>query len=95
MKSKTGAWPDQASSSGLSGWRLRGYTVIFEGDTVAGRGFDLWLIVLILCSIAVVMADSITHLHERYSFAFTSAEWVFTALFTLEYLARLARSPKP
>jgi voltage-gated potassium channel len=95
MKSKTGALPHQPSPSGLSGWRLRWYTVIFEADTVAGRRFDLWLIALILCSIAVVMADSITHLHERYSFAFTSAEWVFTALFTLEYLARLACSPKP
>ncbi len=79
----------------LSGWRLRWYTIIFEADTAAGRRFDLLLIGLILCSIAVVMADSMTHLHERYSFAFASAEWLFTGLFTLEYLARLACSPKP
>lgn len=83
------------TSPALSGWRLQWYTVIFEADTQAGRRFDLLLIALILCSIGVVMADSITHLHERHSFAFASAEWVFTVLFSLEYLARLACSPKP
>jgi voltage-gated potassium channel len=80
---------------GLSGWRLRWYTVIFEADTLAGRRFDLLLIALILCSIGVVMADSMTHLHVRYRVAFASAEWLFTVLFTLEYLARLACSPQP
>lgn len=79
----------------LSGWRLRWYTIIFEADTLAGRRFDLLLIALILCSIGVVMADSMTHLHERYSLAFASAEWLFTALFTLEYVARLICSPQP
>ncbi len=87
--------PNWPNSGALSGWRLRWYTVIFEADTVAGRRFDLLLIALILCSIAVVMADSMTHLHARYSLAFATAEWLFTALFTLEYLARLACSPQP
>ncbi len=85
--------PREATS--LSGWRLRWYTVIFEADTMAGRRFDLLLIALILCSIGVVMADSMTHLHARYSLACASAERLFTALFTLEYLARLACSPQP
>ena len=79
----------------LTGWRLRWYTVIFEADTVAGRRFDLLLIALILCSIGVVMADSMTHLHVSYSTAFAWAEWLFTALFTLEYFARLVCSPQP
>lgn len=95
MKSKTRTLPHQPSPIGLSGWRLRWYTVIFEADTIAGRRFDLLLIALILCSIGVVMADSITHLHERYGLAFALAEWLFTVLFTLEYLARLFCSPKP
>ena len=95
MKSKARTLSATARQPTLSGWRLRWYTVIFEADTLAGRRFDLLLIALILCSIAVVMADSMTHLHVRYSFAFATAEWLFTALFTLEYLARLACSPKP
>jgi voltage-gated potassium channel len=87
--------PKEPGPPALSGWRLRWYTVIFEADTLAGRRFDLLLIALILISIAVVMADSMTHLHVRYSVAFASAEWLFTALFTLEYLARLVCSPQP
>lgn len=95
MKKSTAKVPTPIHPSALSGWRLRWYTVIFEADTAAGRRFDLLLIALILCSIAVVMADSVTHIHARYSFTFAMAEWLFTLLFTLEYLARLACSPKP
>ena len=47
----------------LAGWRLRLYTIIFEADTPAGRLFDKALIVLILVSIAVVMADSVQAIH--------------------------------
>jgi voltage-gated potassium channel len=79
----------------LSGWRLRWYTVIFEADTLAGRRFDLLLIAMILCSVGVVMADSMSHLHARFSTAFAWTEWTFTLLFSLEYLARLACSPRP
>ncbi|MBP3979424.1 ion transporter [Acidovorax sp. JG5] len=79
----------------LQGWRLRLYTIIFEADTRAGRLFDLTLIVTILLSIAVVVADSVPALHERWRQQFTWAEWGFTALFTLEYIARLACTRRP
>jgi voltage-gated potassium channel len=74
----------------LSGWRLRLYTVIFEADTKAGRRFDQWLIVAILTSVAVVLADSVHALNVRYGTAFHVLEWAFTAIFSVEYLARLA-----
>lgn len=74
----------------LSGWRLRGYTIIFEADTVAGRRFDQWLILAIVLSVAVVMADSVASLRERFGPWFDTAEWFFTIVFSLEYLARLA-----
>jgi len=79
----------------LRGWRLRLYTIIFEADTRAGRLFDVTLIVAILLSIAVVVADSVPALHDRWQRQFTWAEWGFTALFTLEYLARLACTRRP
>ncbi|ART50431.1 ion transporter [Acidovorax carolinensis] len=79
----------------LQGWRLRLYTIIFEADTRAGRLFDMTLIAAILLSIAVVVADSVPALHERWRQQFTWAEWCFTALFTLEYLARLACTRRP
>ena len=74
----------------LRGWRLRLYTIIFESDTRAGRLFDKTLVGAILLSVAVVMADSVQSLHARHFLTFQTLEWLFTGLFTLEYLARLA-----
>lgn len=74
----------------LTGWRLRLYTIIFEADTRAGRLFDQWLIVVILASLVVVVMDSVQPLALQYNRLFSSLEWLFTAVFTLEYLARLA-----
>ena len=72
------------------GWRLRLYQVIFESDTPAGRLFDKVIIAAILVSVAVVIADSVQPWHAKYKTAFDAVEWFFTALFTVEYLARLA-----
>jgi voltage-gated potassium channel len=79
----------------LQSWRLRLYTIIFESDTRVGRWFDQCLILFILLSIAVVVADSVPYMYERWSEFFSVAEWLFTLLFTLEYLARLACAPHP
>lgn len=73
----------------LAGWRLRLYTVIFEADTREGRLFDLAVIAAILLSVGVVMADSVQSISQRHGPALHAVEWVFTILFTLEYLARL------
>lgn len=73
----------------LAGWRLRWYTIIFEADTPAGRRFDALLIVAILLSVGVVMADSVQTLRARHGMLFFSLEWLFTLLFTAEYVARL------
>lgn len=73
-----------------TGWRLQLYTVIFEADTRAGRAFDVSLIVAILASVVVVVLDSMATVHARHAELLTVLEWSFTALFTTEYLARLA-----
>ena len=74
----------------LTGWRLRLYTIIFEADTRAGRRFDQALIAVILASVAVVMADSVNDISKRFHGWLILAEWFFTLLFTLEYVARLS-----
>jgi len=71
------------------GLRLRIYQVIFESDTPAGRAFDIALVWLILTSVLVVVLDSFEVLHGRWGGLFGVMEWIFTILFTLEYLARL------
>ncbi|SFL93689.1 ion transporter [Variovorax sp. OV329] len=78
-----------------TGWRLRLYTIIFEADTRAGRLFDIVLLGFIVASVAVVIADSIGSVHARYQRLFTVMEWVFTAAFTAEYIARLACVRRP
>ena len=78
-----------------SGWRLRLYTIIFEADTPAGRRFDLALIAAVLASVAVVMLDSVAPISARFGPLFDVLEIGFTALFTLEYIARLICVPRP
>jgi voltage-gated potassium channel len=78
-----------------AGWRLRLYTIIFEADTRAGRTFDVALLLVIIASVAVVIADSIASVHARWQTHFQVLEWVFTIAFTLEYIARLACVRRP
>lgn len=77
------------------GWRLRWYTVIFESDTPGGYAFDVALIWAIGLSILVVVLDSVDGLSQRWGWWFDTAEWLFTLLFTAEYLARLACVERP
>src|SRR3954463_2062374 len=77
------------------GWRLRLYEVVFESETPAGRAFDKVLVAMILVSVAVVIADSVPPWHARHTASFNVAEWFFTLLFTLEYLARLVSVQRP
>src|SRR5713101_7938042 len=71
------------------GWRERAYTIIFEAHTVAGRRFDTMLLVLILLSVLVVMVDSIEAVRTRDFLLLNALEWLFTVLFTIEYVVRL------
>lgn len=78
-----------------SRWRQRLHEVIFEADTAGGKAFDLMLIVCIALSIIVVMLDSIQELHDQHGSLLYLAEWVFTLLFTAEYLLRLLSVGRP
>jgi voltage-gated potassium channel len=71
------------------------FDVIFEADTPAGRRFDILLVAAILLSILVVVLDSVPSLQANWNEALNAAEWGFTVLFTLEYLARLFCVDRP
>ncbi len=47
------------------------------------------LIVAIVASVVVVMLESVASFQTRYAEALVVAEWVFTVLFTVEYVVRL------
>jgi voltage-gated potassium channel len=63
--------------------------IIFEAHTPAGRTFDVGLIICILLSVLAVMLDSVPSISVRYGTALYAVEWVFTILFTIEYVLRL------
>ena len=73
----------------LSKWRLKMHEVIYEADTYAGKAFDIALLIIILLSITIVMLESVPSLHTKYGDFFDKAEWIFTIIFTIEYIARL------
>ncbi len=71
------------------GWRYRLFRLFFHHDTREERNFDIALILTILASVIVVMLDSVPSIKERWHGPLYIAEWVFTLLFTAEYLVRL------
>ncbi|MHC1757806.1 MAG: ion transporter [Methanosarcina sp.] len=76
-------------------WRNTLYTIIFEADTPAGKLFDEVLILTILLSVIVVMLDSVRETAAVYGNLLSSLEWIFTILFTVEYLLRLICVGRP
>jgi len=77
------------------GWRRRWYIIIFEAETRAGRRFDELLLLAIIASVLVVMLDSMPSVRERAGTLFTVLEWLFTLLFTAEYVMRILVVRKP
>ena len=77
------------------GWRRKLFTVIFESATPAGKAFDVALLLLIVASVVVVMLDSLQGAGGRYAKTFDALEWLFTLIFTVEYIARLSCVERP
>jgi voltage-gated potassium channel len=85
----------QAQDSPPRNWKARLHELIYESETPAGKTFDVLLLACILISIVVVMLDSVESLHEKYGNAFYILEWVFTGIFTIEYILRLICIQRP
>jgi len=75
--------------------RRRAYDIIFGHDSPAGRAFDVGLILAILLSVAAVMAESVAQVRLEHGPVLRRVEWVFTVVFTVEYLLRLWTVSRP
>src|SRR5688572_11305136 len=75
--------------------RARLHEIIFESDTRAGRYFDLSLIWLIVLSVATVILESVAEVRQQYGSLLFGLEWLFTLLFTVEYVLRLLSVRRP
>lgn len=71
------------------------HEIIFEADTPVGRLFDIILLVSIIASVLIVILESVSYLHERFSYTFYILEWTFTIIFTIEYILRLYAVYRP
>ena len=78
-----------------TGWREQLRIIVFQTDTKAGRRFDKALLLIILCSLLIVIIDSIEAVHRNYADVLAYIEWGFTFVFAVEYMLRLYCSPKP
>jgi len=76
-------------------WKEKLHEIIYEADTPAGKWFDIILLFLILASIALVMLESVSHIGNTYAYELSITEWIITALFTIEYIARIVVIKKP
>ena len=79
----------------LTPFQEKWHTIIFEANTPAGRAFDIILLVAILISVVIVMMESVMPLQEKFGRLFHILEWVFTIIFSLEYLFRVWCSYRP
>lgn len=76
-------------------WQKRLHEIIYEADTPAGKYFDIGLIISIVASVIVIMIDSVESIRLSHPLILNTLEWLFTILFTIEYLLRLVCVKKP
>lgn len=77
------------------GLRRHLFGIIFEADTSVGKVFDLTLLLVIILSVIAVMLESVNSIDKEWGYYLFWVEWVFTILFTAEYLLRLIVVHRP
>ena len=75
--------------------RQKLYIIIYGVNTPAGKAFDIGLLVAILLSVFTIMAETVEGIDQRFHRELIVLEWIFTVLFTIEYLTRIFVSKKP
>lgn len=87
---------DESPPPQVAPWRDKLHEIIFEADTTAGKAFDIALIIVILLSVAVVVISTMPETDAApYSTILLTLEWIFTAIFTAEYILRLIIVRRP
>lgn len=71
------------------------HLIIFESETPQGRKFDQIITWTIVLSIIIVMLETVSHFHRAYWWIFFILEWLFTLVFTVEYVLRLYAARQP
>ena len=85
----------KASAAPPDGWRARLHEIVFEADTPAGRLFDFAVIWLILLERRNGHPGKRPPSQRADGEPLHALEWLFTVLFTVEYLLRLISVRRP
>lgn len=85
----------ETKKSKLDILRQKIYVIIYGVNTPAGKAFDVGLLVLILLSVFVIMMETVNGVDTIFHQQLVILEWVFTILFTIEYLLRIFCTKKP
>lgn len=75
--------------------RAKLHEIIFEADTKKGKNFDIILLIAILISVFGVILSSVDSIEKDYGNILRFSEWIFTILFTIEYIFRIYCIKKP
>jgi len=75
--------------------RAKLHEIIFEADTKKGKIFDIILLIAILISVFGVILSSVDSIEKDYGNILRFSEWIFTILFTIEYIFRIYCIKKP
>jgi len=87
--------PTTAEKTRIQTLRQKLYIVIYGTNTPAGKLFDIALLFFIILSVAAVMFETVSDVDVRYHKELVILEWVFTILFSLEYILRIISTDKP
>ncbi|MTD25748.1 ion transporter [Erwinia sorbitola] len=86
-------------SHGEQGWRQRLYLFLFDVHSPAGRRFEAFWVVITLCSVLTLFIESAEPhnigLSIKEGSIFLLLEYIFTLLFSLEYVLRVLTTPRP
>lgn len=69
------------------------YSIIFGTESKAGKLFDVALICVIVMSVLILMLDSVVSVAIRFGSLLFILEWMFTIVFTIEFIVRLYCCP--
>lgn len=85
----------QSDSVPAPSMRDKVHSIIFGAETPAGKWFDILLLAAILLSVVGFCLQTVNTIESKYGNFLHAAEWVFTILFTIEYLTRLYCVKRP
>lgn len=85
----------EGSKSKMDLFRQKVYIIIYGVNTPAGKTFDVGLLIMILLSVFTIMLETVEGIDHIYHKELIVLEWIFTIIFTLEYVLRIFVSKKP